>query len=481
MYANYSHVFNEKHSFSAMGGYGWQHFWKKFDATTLSPEGKELFSPNHYESEYYLLSFYGRLNYSYDNRYMVTATLRSDASSRFAKGNRWGLFPSVALGWKISQEAFLRDSEMLSDLKLRLSYGQTGQQDILNDYPYMTTFTVSYPESSYQFGDKWYSTYRPNGYDSDIKWETTETYNIGLDYGFLNNRIYGSVDYYQRHTKDLLNTISVISGTNYSSVLTTNIGEMDNKGLEFSINAVPVHTKDWKWTVGMNYTWNDSEITKLNVIDSDANFVQTGAISGTGKTVQVFMVGQRPYTFYLAKQAYDTDGKPIEGQYVQPDGSLSATETKYATNKSALPKSYLGFNTQLSYKNWDFAVSGHGAFGSYVYNYVAADQYLQSVYSDQGNFSNILRSTRDSGFQNQQLYSDYFLEKGDFFRIDNISLGYTFRKLWDKSSSLRLTFGVQNVATFTGYSGIDPEIYSGIDKEVYPRPRVFSISANLNF
>ena len=481
LYANYSHVFNEKHNFSAMGGYGWQHFWKKFDATTFSPEGKELFSPNHYESEYYLLSFYGRLNYSYDNRYMITATLRSDASSRFAKGNRWGLFPSVALGWKISQEAFLRDSDILSDLKLRLSYGQTGQQDILNDYPYMTTFTVSYPEACYQFGDKWYNTYRPNGYDSDIKWETTETYNIGLDYGFLNNRIYGSVDYYQRHTKDLLNTIPVISGTNYSSVITTNIGEMDNKGLEFSINAVPVHTKDWKWTVGMNYTWNDSKITKLNVVDSEANFVQTGAISGTGKTVQVFMVGERPYTFYLAKQAYDDNGKPIEGQYVQPDGSVSATETKYATNKSALPESYLGFNTQLSYKNWDFAISGHGAFGNYVYNYIAADQYVQSVYSDQGNFSNILSRTKATGFQNQQLYSDYFLEKGNFFRIDNISLGYTFKKLWDQSSSLRFTFGVQNVATFTGYSGIDPEIYSGIDKEIYPRPRVFSLSANLTF
>lgn len=481
LYANYSHVWNEKHSFSAMGGYGWQHFWKRLDASTLSPEGAELFSPTHYESEYYLLSFYGRLNYSYDNRYMITATLRSDASSRFAKNNRWGLFPSVALGWKISQEAFLRDSEILSDLKLRLSYGQTGQQDILNDYPYMTTFSVSYPESCYQFGNEWYYTYRPNGYDSDIKWETTATYNVGLDYGFLNNRIYGSVDYYQRHTKDLLNTINVISGTNYSSVITTNIGEMDNKGLEFAVQAVPVHTGAWKWTVGMNYTWNDSKITKLNVIDSDANFVQTGAISGTGKTVQVFMVGQRPYTFYLAKQAYDEVGKPIEGQYVQPDGSVSATETKYATHKSALPTSYLGFNTQLSYKNWDFAISGHGAFGNYVYNYVAADQYVQSVYSDQGNFSNILRATKEAGFQNQQLYSDYFLEKGAFFRLDNISLGYTFRKLWDDASSLRLTFGVQNVAVFTGYSGIDPEIHNGIDKEVYPRPRVFSLSANLNF
>lgn len=481
LYANYSHTFNEKHDFSAMGGYGWQHFWKKSDDTRVSPDGKELSTPTHYESEYYLLSFYGRLNYSYDHRYMVTATLRGDASSRFAKGNRWGLFPSVALGWKIIEEAFLKEQETLSDLKLRLSYGQTGQQDILNDYPYMTTFTVSYPESSYKFGDTWYRTYRPNGFDSDIKWETTETWNIGLDYGFVGNRIYGSIDWYKRHTKDLLNTINVISGTNYSSVLTTNIGEMDNEGVEFSINAVPIHTKDWKWTIGVNYTWNDSEITKLNVIDSESNFVQTGAISGTGKTVQVFMVGERPYTFYLAKQAYDDNGKPLEGKYIQPDGSISETETKYATGKSALPKSYLGLNTQLTYKNWDFAISGHGAFGNYVYNYVRADQYLSSTYSDQGNFSNILRSTRDTGFLHQQLYSDYFLEKGNFFRIDNISVGYTFPKLWNKSSSLRLTLGVQNVVTFTNYSGLDPELYSGIDKEVYPRPRVFSVSANLNF
>ena len=412
---------------------------------------------------------------------MITATLRADASSRFAANNRWGYFPSVALGWKISEEDFFKEQDVMTDLKLRLSYGQTGQQDILNDYPYMTTFNVSYPESSYLFGDTWYRTYRPNGYDPDIKWETTTTYNAGIDFGFLNNRIYGSFDYYQRHTKDLLNTINVISGTNYAPVLTTNIGAMDNKGAEFSINFVPVSTKDWNWTVGFNYTWNDSEITKLNMIDSENNFVQTGSISNTGKTVQVFMVGKRPYTFYLAKQAYDEAGKPIEGKYVQPDGSVSSTETRYATDKSALPTSYLGFNTQVSYKNWDFAISGHGSFGNYIYNYVAADQYLQSVYSDQGSYSNILKVTRDTGFQTQQLYSDYYLENASFFRIDNISLGYTFEKLWKTSSSLRLTFGVQNVAVITGYSGLDPEIYSGIDREVYPRPRTYSFSANLTF
>ncbi len=480
-FANYDKTFGDKHTFGAMVGYGWQHFWKKYNLSYDDPRGNELQSDTHYETEYYLLSFYGRVNYSYDDRYLITATLRSDASSRFASDNRWGIFPSVALAWRIIQEDFMKEQDVMSDLKLRLGYGITGQQDILNDYPYMTTFTISYPEASYLFGDTWYKTYRPNGYDRDIKWETTTTWNAGIDYGFLDNRIYGSIDYYKRFTKDLLNTINVSSGTNYSSVLTTNIGKMENEGVEFAINAVPVRTKDFEWTVGFNYTWNDSKITKLNMIDTGQNFVQTGAISGTGKYVQVFMVGERPYTFYLCKQAYDENGKPIEGKYVQPDGSISSTETRYATGKSALPTSYLGFNTRFSYKNWDLSLSGHGSFGNYVYNYVAADQYVQSVYSDQGSFSNILRSTRDHGFQQQQLYSDMWLEDGSFFRFDNVTLGYTFDRLWNSSSRLRLTFSVSNIATITGYSGLDPELTDGLDREVYPRPRTYTLGVNLTF
>lgn len=481
-FANYDKTFGDKHTFGAMVGYGWQHFWKKYNLSYDDPRGNELQSDTHYETEYYLLSFYGRVNYSYDDRYLITATLRSDASSRFASDNRWGIFPSVALAWRIIQEDFMKEQDVMSDLKLRLGYGITGQQDILdNDYPYMTTFTISYPEASYLFGDTWYRTYRPNGYDRDIKWETTTTWNVGIDYGFLDNRIYGSIDYYKRFTKDLLNKINVSSGTNYSSVLTTNIGKMENEGVEFAINAVPVRTKDFEWTVGFNYTWNDSKITKLNMIDTGQNFVQTGSISGTGKYVQVFMVGERPYTFHLCKQAYDENGKPIEGKYVQPDGSVSSTETRYATGKSALPTSYLGFNTRFSYKNWDLSLSGHGSFGNYVYNYVAADQYVQSVYSDQGSFSNILRSTRDNGFQQQQLYSDMWLEDGSFFRFDNVTLGYTFDRLWNSSSRLRLTFSVSNIATITGYSGLDPELTDGLDREVYPRPRTYTLGVNLTF
>ena len=479
-YLNYDKEIG-KHSFGVMAGYGWQHFWKKYKLTTEDPYGNKLSSDYHSESEYYLLSFYGRVNYSFDSRYLLTATLRSDASSRFSEDNRWGLFPSVALAWRIIQEDFMKEQNVLSDLKLRLGYGQTGQQDILNDYPYMSTFSVSYDESSYRFGDTWYNTYRPNGYDEDITWETTTTWNVGIDYGFLGNRIYGTIDYYKRYTKNLLNTINVLSGTNYSSVITTNIGKMENEGVEFSINAVPVRTSDFEWNVGFNFTWNTSEITKLNAIDTGTNFVQTGSISDTGKYVQVFMVGERPYTFYLAKQAYDDDGNPLEGYYVQEDGSVSTTETRYATGKSALPDCYVGFSTSFSYKNWDLSISGHGAFGNYVYNYVAADQYVQQVYSDQGYFSNILRSTRDLGFETQQLYSDLWLENGSFFRFDNITIGYTFNKLWKAGTSLRLTAGVSNLATITGYSGVDPELSDGIDQTVYPRPRTYTIGVNLNF
>lgn len=485
-YANYTHCFAEKHDVSVMAGYGWQHFWRKYDYTQNgvkpgSPTLEELATPYHFESEYYLLSLYGRVNYSYASRILLTATLRADASSRFAKNNRWGYFPSVALAYRLMEEDFMKNQTVLSDLKIRLGYGVTGQQDILNDYPYMTTFSISYPESSYKFGDTWYETYRPNGFDSNIKWETTTTWNAGIDYGFFNNRIYGSIEYYKRFTKDLLNTISAPSGTNYAAVITTNVGEMENQGVEFSFNAIPVQTKDWEWNIGFNYTWQDSKITKLNVVDTESNFVSTGSISGTGKYVQCFMVGQTPYTFYLAQQAYDSNGKPLEGQYIQEDGSIGTTEYRVANKHSALPTGLLGFNTRVSYKNLDLSIAGHGSFGNWMYNYVKADQYLQSCWSDQGSYSNLLQSTVDTGFQTQQLYSDYWLEDASFFRIDNITIGYTFRHLWSKSSSLRLSANVSNVCTFTSYSGVDPEIYSGIDREVYPRPRTFTIGLNLNF
>ena len=482
-YANYNKDIKDHHV-DAMAGYGWQRFWYKNNATTTDTDNKELTSPQHSEAELYLLSFYGRANYSFAQRYMLTATLRADASSRFSPDTRWGYFPSVAAAWRVNDEAFMKNVNCLSDLKLRFSYGQTGQQSIGSYYQYLPTYTASYDESRYQFGDKWITTYRPNGYDPNIKWETTETYNIGIDYGFLGNRISGTIDYYWRTTKDLLNDIFVPAGSNFTNMIETNIGNMTSKGLEIGINTIPVKTKDWEWTLSGNFTWNTSEITKLNTIDTDDNYVKTGSAGGTGKYLQIHKVGETPNTYFLLQQAYDDNGKPLDGKYVAKDGSITTSEedaNKYVTGKSSKAPYYFGLSTRVSYKNWDLGLNGHGSAGFYVYNYVAASNSLDGLYSANGVSSNILHSTLETGFTQERLYTDYFLEKGNFFRIDNITLGHTFRNLWDNKSSLRLSFSVQNVAILTGYSGLDPEIYNGIDKNIYQRPRTFLLGLNLNF
>lgn len=362
-YANYDKELKDHH-INVMGGYGWQRFWYKNNSVTTDTEGKELATPQHAEAELYLLSFYGRVNYSWKQRYMLTATLRADASSRFSPDNRWGYFPSVAAAWRVNEEAFLSNFKALSDLKLRLSYGQTGQQSIGSYYQHLPTYTASYDESRYYFGDQWYTTYRPNGYDANIKWETTETYNIGIDYGFLNNRISGTIDYYWRTTKDLLNKIFVPAGSNFTNMIETNIGNMKSKGLEIGINVIPVKNKDWEWTVSGNFTWNTSEITKLNTIDREDNYVKTGNAGGTGKYLQVHMVGETPNTFYLLQQAYDDNGKPLDGKYIAKDGSVTSSEedaNKYVTGKSSKAPYYwrsfypsdiqeLGFGYQRTWK-----------------------------------------------------------------------------------------------------------------------------------
>ena len=467
-----------------MVGYGWQRFWKKFNDENLDPKGVELSSPTHSESEYYLLSWYGRLNYSFADRYLLTATFRADASSRFRKENRWGYFPSVALAWKLKNEAFLRDVEVIDDLKIRLSYGQTGQQDIGSDYPALSTYTASYDESRYRFGNTWYTTYRPDGYDPNIKWETTSTYNIGFDWAVLDSRLGGSVDYYFRETKDLLNNIAVPAGANFTNVIYTNIGSMENKGLEIAFNAVPVKTRDFEWRMGINFTWNDSKITKLNTIDTEDNYVKTGNAGGTGKYLQVQMVDETPYTFFLLRQAYNEDGSPKDGIYLTESGEETTSEEdafKYVTGHSSQAPCFAGLNMKFLYKDWDLGFNGHGSFGNYVFNYVKASESLDDLYSSQGTSSNIQHETLETAFTQQRLYTDYFLEDASFFRLDNITLGYSFRHLWNKTSSLRLSLAVQNVFTITGYSGMDPEIYNGIDKNVYQRPRVYMFGMSLNF
>ncbi|MBD8349745.1 SusC/RagA family TonB-linked outer membrane protein [Dysgonomonas sp. HGC4] len=478
-YANYVKDINPKHNISAMAGYEWQRFWYSTNPRDVVKDVVDTSLPD--EDVLYLLSFFGRFNYSFDQKLLFTATLRGDASSRFSPDNRWGYFPSLALGYRLTEEKFIRDIKPLSDLKLRVSYGQTGQQDIGGYHPYLSLYTISSDAAKYPFGDEWLYMYRPNGYDPNIKWETTSTYNAGLDYGFLNNRIYGSIDVYKRYTKNLLNNIYVPAGSNFTNKLETNIGDMEGQGLEFALSGIPIKTKDWEWTISGNFTYGKSKITKLNTIDSEDSYVKTGSVSRND--LQIHKIGETPNTFFLLKQAYGEDGKPLEGQYIAKDGSITTIQSddnKYVTGKSSRTPYYYGLSTHLTYKKWDFGINGHGSFGNYVFNYQQAKQSLIGVYGD-GISSNISKVALERGFSKEQYFSDHFLESGAFFKFDNITLGYTFNKLWNTSSSLRMAFSAQNIAIISNYSGADPEIYNGIDNNTYQRPRTYTLSLNLNF
>lgn len=480
-YASYAKELG-KHKFDLMGGYAWQHFWSSYDNLRTSADGSKVYQKEATETENYLVSFYGRMNYSFDGKYLLTATLRNDGSSRFSKDNRWGVFPSAAFAWKINEEPFLKDKRFISDLKLRLSYGQTGQQDIGGDYAWQQSYTVGQPNAAYLFGDVWLNTLRPNGFDRDLKWETTTTWNAGLDYGFFNNRISGSVEFYLRKTTDLLNRIEIPAGSNLANMIFTNIGSMENKGFEFSINAVPVSTNDLKWDLGFNITHNTSEITKLTAVNSDSYGVKVGSISGaTGATAQVHAVGYAPNTFLLYQQKYDENGKPIEGSYVDQNNTNSINDDDLVKQKKPAPDVFCGISSKVTYKNFDFGFNAHANLGNYVYNNIASKQYLDSYLYVNNQYSNVLASTVATGFKSQQLKSNYFLSDGSFLRMDNITCGYSFSKVFGTSMSLRLSAAVQNVFVITSYDGLDPEIFDGIDNNLYSRPRTFMLGLNLNF
>jgi iron complex outermembrane receptor protein len=488
LYGTYSKTLAEKHNLTAMAGYSYQTFYYHNDEKTMKLDDTFVSgSPPVDESgKLVLTSLFGRFNYSYDSRYLLTFTLRADATSRFSPDDRWGYFPSAAFAWRVMEEKFMKGiSSTISDLKLRLSYGKTGQQNIGSYYEWMPTYTASQEGASYLFGDEWITTYRPDGKDVHVHWETTETYNIGLDFGFLKNRITGAVDYYTRNTYDLLNFIYVPAGSNFTNRLDTNIGDMESKGIETSLNIIPIDNKDWYWSIGGNFTWNTTKITKLNIIEADDNFVLTGNAGGsTGRYLQVHMVGQTPYTFYLLKQAYDDNGRPLEGHYVAKDGTVGTStsdENKYLEGSSLAPF-YYGLTTKVSYRRWELGVNAHGRWGNKVFNWGNAHSSLDGIRaSATGITSNVRWNNVETGFRNPQEFSDYFLENGAFFKLDNISLGYNFPKLWNNKSNLRLSFTVQNVATITQFSGLEPDIYSGISSTRYPRPRMYILGMNFNF
>ncbi len=488
LYLNYNKELGIN-KFDLTGGYSYQHFYNEgFNAHHAFDRSLPGAINTPYKNEYYLISFFGRLNYTLLDRYLLTFTLRDDGSSRFAENNRWGLFPAVAVAWKLTDEPFIGKSDFLNELKLRLSWGKAGQQDIGdNYYPYIPAYTASTAGAYYQLGGKFYSTLRPDAYDANIKWETLTSLNAGLDFTLLKKRVSGSIDVYKNTSDDLLNNIPIPVGSNFSNYLITNVGSMVNKGIELSLNVTPVLEQDFSWDVGVNFTYNKNEITKLTLYD-DPSYpgVNTGDIAGgVGNTVQKFIVGYPSRVFFLFTQVYDANGKPIEGLYVDKSGqggAVSGNELNKYYFKSPDPDVLMGISSKVNYKDFDLSFSGRLSLGNYVYNNNASNMALyQNVYNQSGYLANIPTDVKTTGFTTAQYWSSAYLENASFFKMDYISLGYNFQSLLGNNVSGRIGFTVQNVFTITKYSGLDPEVDNGIDNNIYPRSRTYMISVSLNY
>ena len=498
-YANYNDTWGI-HNLDVLAGYSWQNnYWANRNVTYFNITDEIKLDPGEtaasrylwYRNENYLVSFYGRINYSIDSRYVFTFTARGDGSSKFARAHRWGFFPSGAFAWNVAQEPFMKDVPEVSTLKVRLSAGLTGQQDGIGNYVHLARYTLSNdPYHTYNMGNASYKDLlTPQAYDPTIRWETTMTWNLGVDYGFFNDRLSGSIDAYIRDTRNLLNSVQIPMGSNFGNKLTTNIGSIRNKGLEFSINAIPVQTSDWSVQVGLNGTFQDTKCTKLNPTEDRNYYIETGNISkGTGGYLCRQMVGYAQYTYYTYQQKYDKSGKPLQNEFVDRDGDGTITENdRYMTGKSVAPKFYYGISLKVSYRNWDFGLNGHGAAGTWVFNDFASANSTASLDLNAGSLPNQALVVKKTGFtapnSSQQWYSDYFLENGSFFRLDDINLGYTFRGVGLSETDIRIAVGMQNVFLLTGYSGGDPEVTSenGIDGNTWPRPYTYSLRLGITF
>lgn len=490
-YLNYNKDLTSINSkIDATAGYSWQHFEREENNITTGysdathPAQPSTSSP--FITENYLISFFGRLNYTFADKYILTGTLRNDGSSRFSGDNQWGLFPSAALAWKIKEEGFLKGVDFLSDLKLRAGWGITGQQDVGSDYPAQAIYIKSAQTAYYPIDGKFLPTLRPNAYDPNIKWEETTTQNIGLDFGFVNDRITGSIDLYKRVTDDLLNQVTIPSGSNFSNTLLTNVGSLENTGIEVSLNLVPISTKDMSLNLGFNVTYNKNEITKLLLTD-DPSYI--GILYGDGMTgqKQVTRVGHPAHSFFVNKQIYDSNGNPIEGLYVDlagKGGSINGNTANQYIYKNPVPDYLFGFSARFSYKNFDFSASARASVGNYVYNAVAAGSSYDQMYQI-GYWKNFPTFLSDTKFVKRQFTSDYFVENASFLKLDNLSAGYNFGNIY-KKLNMRVSFTVQNVFTITKYKGLDPEIpykdgVPGVDNNFYPRARTFVFGVSLSY
>ena len=493
------------HSLDLLGGYSWQNnWWASHSVSYLNITDEIKLSDGltaeerypWWKNENYLISFYGRANYSIASRYVFTLSVRGDGSSKFAKGHRWGIFPSGAFAWNIAEEDFMKGVKAVSTLKLRLSAGVTGQQDGIGDYVHLARYVrTTDPGKTYLMGmdssgqPVYAFPLTPQAYDPEIRWETTVTYNAGIDFGFFNERLSGSVDAYIRDTRDLLNSVQIPMGSNFGNRLMTNIGSIRNKGLEISLNGIPVQKGDWSVQIGVNGTFQDTRFTRLNTTEDKNYYIETGNISkGTGGYLCRQMTGYAPFTYYVYQQKYDQDGKPVQNEFTDLDGDGMITENdRYMSGKSVTPKFYYGMNVKVSYRNWDFGLNGHGSAGTWVFNDFASANSTSSLDLNSGSLPNQAQLVKKTGFTSPnsgaQWYSDYFIENASFFRLDDINLGYTFRSIGRWETDIRVGAGVQNVFIITGYSGMDPEVISenGIDNTIWPRPRTWSLRLNVNF
>lgn len=484
LYANYAKYFEDiKSNVDLTAGYDYQ-YWKSTTPLyyTKSAAGTNLSTVKASDYRHVMLSYYGRINYSFDGKYLLTATVRRDASSRFSKDTRWGTFPSVALGWTLTEEPWLKNQKVLSNLKLRASYGVTGQQEGIGNYNYLPVYTSSVTGAEALINGQYITTYRPEAYVSDLKWETTTSWNFGLDFGFLNGRIGGAIDFYTRKTKDLLASVPTAAGTNFSKTILTNVGNVDSKGIEVSLNATPIQTKDWEWNLSYNFTWQNMKMKNLSLIKGGSQTNVKVGPSIDAYQFQVLSEGYEPYMFYVYHQLYDSKtGKPIEGAYADLNNDGEINDADLYRYHSPAPKYIMGLSTSLRYKQLTLGMSFRANIDNYVYNGMGMSTgAFETVSYNNSQLNNLNTSFLKTGFKTRQYLSDYYVENASFLKLDNLSLSYNVGKI-NKWASLTVSAMVQNVFTITGYSGTDPEVPNGMDNSFYPRPRTYSVSLGLQF
>lgn len=484
LYANYAKYFEDiKSNVDLTAGYDYQ-YWKSTTPLyyTKSAAGTNLSTVKASDYRHVMLSYYGRINYSFDGKYLLTATVRRDASSRFSKDTRWGTFPSVALGWTLTEEPWLKNQKVLSNLKLRASYGVTGQQEGIGNYNYLPVYTYSVAGTEAFINGQYINTYRPEAYVSDLKWETTTSWNFGLDFGFLDGRIGGAIDIYTRKTKDLLASVPTAAGTNFSKTILTNVGNVDSKGIEVSLNATPIQTKDWEWNLSYNFTWQNMKVKNLSLIKGGSQTNVKVGPSIDAYQFQVLSEGYEPYMFYVYHQLYDSKtGKPIEGAYADLNNDGEINESDLYRYHSPAPKYIMGLSTSLRYKQLTLGMSFRANIDNYVYNGMGMSTgAFETVSYNNSQLNNLNTSFLKTGFKTRQYLSDYYVENASFLKLDNLSLSYNVGKI-NKWASLTVSAMVQNVFTITGYSGTDPEVPNGMDNSFYPRPRTYSVSLGLQF